>query len=62
MFVTCLVDSTRQRRAEMAGGGGGDFVFAEFEDDVDVIFVFETFLVADNIGMLERLMDFYFSN
>jgi hypothetical protein len=44
------------------GGGVGDFVFAKFEDDVDVIFIFETFLVADNVGMLEGLMDFDFSN
>jgi hypothetical protein len=41
---------------------GGDFVFTEFEDDVDVIFIFETFLITDNVGMLQRLMHFYFSD
>jgi hypothetical protein len=44
------------------GGWGGDFVFAEFEDNVDVTFILETFLVANNVGMLERLMHFDFSN
>ena len=43
-------------------GRMGDFVFTEFEDNVDITFIFETFLVANNVGMLERLMHFYFSN
>ena len=42
--------------------GDGDFVFAEFEDDVDVTFIFETFLIANNVWVLERLMDFDFSD
>jgi hypothetical protein len=39
-----------------------DLVFAEFEDDVDVCLILEAFLVANDIGMLETLMDFDFSN
>lgn len=30
----------------------GDFVLAEFEDDIDVVFVLETFLVANDIWVL----------
>jgi hypothetical protein len=39
-----------------------DLVFAELKDDVDVGLILEAFLVADDIGMLETLMDFDFSN
>jgi hypothetical protein len=40
----------------------GDLVVAEFEDNVYVALIFETFLVSDDIRMLETLMDFDFSD